>query len=121
MFKMSIPELEKDGAAALARSSVCFLPISVDQPYNEGQDWDETISLINSHFAACVIVVVDDLHRFTQTMRNDELSDADARNRALQDGDNWIRQTNENWARKKTKKRSKGFHPGLTIPYTITR
>ncbi len=119
MFKMS--RLERDGAMPIDKSSVCFLPISVGQPYHQGAEWDETITLINGSFGACVIVVVDELHRFTEKMRDSKLTDEETRNQALQSGEEWIRDTKEQWERKKNKKRSKAFHPGLTIPYTITR
>ncbi len=118
MFKMSIIG---DSKASTSKSPVCFLPISVGQPYHEGTEWDETITLINASFEACVIVVVDELHRFTEKMRNSKLTDEQASNQALQNGQDWITDTNEQWQRKKNKKRSNGFHPGLTIPYTITR
>jgi hypothetical protein len=75
---------------ALAKKSVCFLPISIGQKYHTGEAWRETIRQMNQYFGVCVIVPVDGLHRFTEMMKDKNLTEEEAEAIALRDGDAWL-------------------------------
>lgn len=86
---------ENAGCAQVTKNSVCFLPISIGQKYHIGEEWRETVSQMNQHFAAVVIVPVDGLHRFTEMLKNKNLSESEAERIAMADGDAWLSQVAE--------------------------
>jgi tRNA-dependent cyclodipeptide synthase len=89
--------------------SRCFLPISVGQPYHEGEKFAATIRLVNdSNFKECVIVVCDTLQRHTMAIFEPEMDEESLYQKALQNGDAWI-------------ERNKSTIETLTIPYQIVR
>lgn len=75
---------------AITKRSVCFLLAGIGQKYHTVEEWRETIQKMNDHFAACVIVPVDELHRFTEMMKNKDLSESDARTMTILAGHNWL-------------------------------
>lgn len=102
--------------------SVCILPISVGQEYYQNEAWDQTVSVINQHFTACIIVVVDHLHRFTEKMLDPMDADmTNAEDVALKAGQKWINMIEARWAGKDMPEKKAKHIPKFTIPYTITR
>lgn len=59
----------------------CVLPISVGQPYHEGDKFEATIKLINKKFKTCEIIVCDTLHKYNMDNNYDL---------ALQSGNDWL-------------------------------
>jgi len=91
-----------------ASKSVCVLPISVGQLYHVGDEWKRTIAFINKYFAGVILVPVDELHGYTERIKNPSLSQEAADQKAKTDGDEWV---------KETKEKNKRF----ARPYLVTR
>ncbi len=126
-------ENKGDSLRGATKSSICILPISVGQKYHEQDAWDQTVQLINENFAACIIVVVDSLHRFTEEMKmpiqqeetnNSEtksLKQTRALERALEDGVNWINAVQARWRGEGVSEKAARHIPKFTIPVSFTR
>jgi hypothetical protein len=93
---------------ALAKNSVCFLPISIGQKYHTGEDWCETIKQMNEYFSACIIIPVDGLHRFTEMMKDKTLEVEGAETIAFEAGTKWLNEV-------------ENFNKKLSIPHAISR
>ena len=90
------------------KQAKCALPISVGQPYHEGEKFAATIDLVNENFKECTIIVCDTLQRHTIAIFEPEADDEALYQKSLQNGDAWI-------ARNKDKIET------LTIPHQIVR
>ncbi len=89
------------------KEATCVLPISIGQPYHEGNHFIATIQLINQHFRACVIMICDALQRHTLSERP-HLSEQGAYTQAMRLGEAW-------------QVRNSSIYRQLTIPYQIQR
>jgi tRNA-dependent cyclodipeptide synthase len=90
------------------KEAKCALPISVGQPYHEGEKFKATIELLNKHFKECMIIVCDSLQRHTLAIYDETASEEELRRKAVLEGDLWIERNLETIKR-------------LKIPYQITR
>lgn len=67
------------------------LPISVGQPYHEGESFSTTIQLLNSYpLKHCDVIVADCLQRHSLQLYNPSLTAESAYNKALLAGELWI-------------------------------
>ncbi|MBP9727330.1 MAG: hypothetical protein KBD83_07710 [Gammaproteobacteria bacterium] len=72
-------------------SSICYIDVSVGQPYHDGDAFFQTIDKIDQMgFKECIFVVADTLQRHTIMIRNPEMSEEIARERALEEGSAWL-------------------------------
>jgi tRNA-dependent cyclodipeptide synthase len=90
------------------KEAKCALPISVGQPYHEGEKFKATIELLNKHFKECMIIVCDSLQRHTMAIYDETASEEELHQRAIHEGDQWIERNIE-------------IIKQLRIPYQIKR
>jgi tRNA-dependent cyclodipeptide synthase len=90
------------------KEAKCALPISVGQPYHEGEKFKATIELINKNFKECVIIVCDSLQRHTLAIYDEMMSEQELHQKAIVAGDQWVERNLETIKR-------------LKIPYQIRR
>ncbi len=67
MFKA---QLTGDTFGKNLQESSCLIPISMNQPLQNGEKLQATIQLINNTFANCTIVIADSLYRHTSSQDN---------------------------------------------------
>ena len=88
--------------------STCIVPISLGQPYHEGEPFKAIMQLVNKHFKACTLIVADTLQRHTLSLYQGDLSEEALFQLALKNGEEWLM-------------RNKEIISSMTIPCQITR
>jgi len=79
-----------EGKKQIFLQSTCALPISIGQSYHEGEKFLSTVYLINKNFKQCIIFVADLLQRFTLQIVSPQLTEEQAYQRSIQNGQEWI-------------------------------
>lgn len=123
-------EEKRSALKSSTRQSVCILPISVGQEYHQDSSWDQTVQLVNENFSACIIVVVDELHRFTEEMKlpyepnatEDQIKQKQEKARyiAIESGKTWVGLVQARWEGVNVPDKMKPHIPRFSIPYAIT-
>ena len=87
------------------KSKIVVLPISVGQPYHEGEKFLSTVELINKRFMSCDIIIADTLQRKNLKVYDPEILKC---LKEFQNGSDWI-------------ERNKKALSEIKIPYKIIR
>lgn len=67
------------------------MPISVGQPYHEGEKFAATIDCLNSRgFSHCTLVVASTLQRHTLALKYKSLSDSELYEKSIENGVKWL-------------------------------
>lgn len=72
------------------KTKSAIIPISVGQPYHEGEIFKSALSIIDEDFKSCLISICDTLQRHTIRINNPHLSQEEINLQSFKNGDNWL-------------------------------
>lgn len=93
----------------LFHQSRCILPISIiGHKEHEGERFSATLTLVNSSFKACTLLIVDSLYKYTLQIEHFDKDDVLLHQMAIDAGDSWFT-------------RNASAYQKLTIPHNVIR